>query len=119
MFRKAGISSTICLTHTRSSPYTSLTFVSEESMSTTLEQMICYAKRVSAALSLDVGPVLWAGSGVVEFSGKALADHPRRAQVRCAWNESFLFVSFEVDSCRLHAKVQEHDGDDLWLDDGV
>jgi hexosaminidase len=78
----------------------------------------CYAAEAPKRFRLgeEIG---WERATSVVFCGKPLAGAERRAVVRCLWNEDFLFTRFDVDSCKLHARVQQHDGEGLWLDDGV
>ena len=79
---------------------------------------ICLARKTGSEFALGK-PGAWTLAEPIAFFGRPLAGYPRRAAVRCLWNEASLYVSFEVDSCRLHAGVGEHDGEGLWLDDGI
>ena len=78
----------------------------------------CQALRGSDSLRLGKD-VDWSKAPAVAFCGKPLAGAARRAEVRNVWNRHFIFTRFEVESCRLHARVREHDCEGLWLDDGV
>jgi hexosaminidase len=98
------------------SNYTHVTFLIELSMFWSLNR--CHAFRCSNSLRLGPG-VDWSGAAPIVFCGKPLAGSDRRAEVRSLWNQGFLFTRFDVESCQLHARVKDHDGDGLWLDDGI
>jgi hypothetical protein len=78
----------------------------------------CYANAAPQWANLSAG-LRWEAASFILFGGKPLAGAKRQAVVRCLWNERFLFSRFDVDSARLHARVTQHDGEGLWLDDGV
>lgn len=61
----------------------------------------------------------WRDANSVMFKGRPLAGRPRRATVYVLWDESNLYLAFDVHSSKLQAQVREHDGDKLWEDDGI
>lgn len=55
----------------------------------------------------------------VTFSGRPLAGSERRATVYTLWDKDYLYLAFDVHSSKLQASVRQHDGQNLWYDDGV
>ncbi len=55
----------------------------------------------------------------VSFSGRPLAGSERRATVYTLWDDKYLYLAFDVHSSKLQASVRQHDGANLWFDDGV
>jgi hypothetical protein len=78
-----------------------------------------FARKLESPLVLDGDLAKWNGAGFVSFEGRRLAGHPRQATVHTLWDSKNLYLAFDVNSSKLRAEVQDHDGDRLWEDDGV
>lgn len=61
----------------------------------------------------------WSASEKVSFDDGGTPPLKRRATVYVLWDEKYLYIAFDVDRRSPIAKVTEHDGQGLWLDDGV
>lgn len=77
------------------------------------------AHKTDEKLTFDGLIEKWSGAQSVTFEGRPLHGHQRRAIVYALWDELNLYLAFDVHSSRLQAKVREHDGHELWLDDGI
>jgi cellulose/xylan binding protein with CBM9 domain len=77
------------------------------------------AYKTDAAMPLDGDLKKWSGADSVTFEGPPLGGHARRATVYALWNSKNLYLAFDVHSSKLQAQVRDHDGDNLWEDDGV
>jgi hypothetical protein len=81
-------------------------------------RIIC-SRRVHGPFILDCNLAKWQGAEFVSFNGRPLGGKPRRATVYTLWDPQDLYLAFDVLSSRLQAVVREHDGQNLWWDDGV
>jgi len=77
------------------------------------------SRRVHGAFVLDCSLGKWQGAEFVNFQGRPLGGKPRQATVYTLWDSRDLYLAFDVLSSRLQAVVREHDGQNLWWDDGV
>ncbi len=77
------------------------------------------SRRIHGTLVLDCNLGKWQGAESVNFQGRPLGGKPRQATVYTLWDSQDLYLAFDVLSSRLQAVVREHDGQNLWWDDGV
>jgi len=77
------------------------------------------ARKTVTPLPLNGDSETWRGAESVTFEGRPLEGKLRRATVYALWDAHDLYLLFDVNSSKLRASVREHDGDKLWLDDGV
>jgi hypothetical protein len=77
------------------------------------------SRRVHGTFVLDCNLGKWQEAEFVHFQGRPLGGKPRQATVYSLWDSRDLYLAFDVLSSRLQAVVREHDGRNLWWDDGV
>ncbi|MCL5021098.1 MAG: carbohydrate-binding family 9-like protein [Bacteroidetes bacterium] len=77
------------------------------------------AKKVAHKISFVGNLDEWSRAERITFDDGGVPPHGRRATVYTLWDEEYLYIAFDVERRNPKARILEHDGEGLWLDDGV
>ncbi len=78
-----------------------------------------HAKKAVRKISFTGKLEEWSAAEKISFGDGRVQPRGRHATVYTLWDDNFLYIAFDVDRMNPRAKVTRHDGEGLWLDDGV
>ncbi|MFZ1083030.1 MAG: sugar-binding protein [Candidatus Kryptoniota bacterium] len=88
-------------------------------MNTANRNLVMLAKKTPRKIVIDGNLDEWSSAEKVSFDDGVPLLYRRSATVYTLWDNEYLYIAFDVNRRNPHAKVTTHDGDNLWLDDGI